>query len=178
MGSWHIKYLNLKKFWKKNSNNRKITLTSSPPPSPTPPQPCLFWLILHHLLPPQPKLFCPVNSSQIYYSFVFKYKSFLFWLLQIFILLWRLPDTSGNSIKFGCFSPVNQFLTFLDLARDLKNPPEMWETWVRSLGWEDPLEKIKATHSSILVWRIPWTLQYMGSQRAKCDWVNFTFHGK
>ena len=41
----------------------------------------------------------------------------------------------------------------------------MWETWVRSLGWEDPLEKGKATYSSILAWRIPWTLQSMGSQR-------------
>ena len=39
----------------------------------------------------------------------------------------------------------------------VKNPPAMWETWVRSLGWEDPLEKGKATHSSILAWRIPWT---------------------
>ena len=36
-----------------------------------------------------------------------------------------------------------------------KNPPAMWETWVRYLGWEDPLEKGKATHSSILTWRIP-----------------------
>ena len=41
----------------------------------------------------------------------------------------------------------------------------MWETWVRSLGWEDPLEKGKATYSSILAWRIPWTLQSMGPQR-------------
>ena len=40
----------------------------------------------------------------------------------------------------------------------VKNPPAMWETWVRSLGWEDPLEKRKATHSSILAWRIPWTI--------------------
>ena len=39
-----------------------------------------------------------------------------------------------------------------------KNPPAMRETWVRSLGWEDPLEKRKATHSSILAWRIPWTV--------------------
>ena len=39
----------------------------------------------------------------------------------------------------------------------VKNPPAMWETWVRSLNWEDPLEKGKATHSSILDWRIPWT---------------------
>ena len=37
----------------------------------------------------------------------------------------------------------------------VKNPPTMWETWVRSLIWEDPLEKGKATHSSILAWRIP-----------------------
>ena len=39
----------------------------------------------------------------------------------------------------------------------VKNPPEMWEIWVRSLGWEDPLDKGKATHSSILAQRIPWT---------------------
>ena len=37
----------------------------------------------------------------------------------------------------------------------VKNPPAMWETWVLSLGWEDPLEKEKATHSSFLAWRIP-----------------------
>ena len=43
------------------------------------------------------------------------------------------------------------------VAQLVKNPPEMQETWVRSLGWEDPLEKGKATHSSILAWRIPWT---------------------
>ena len=44
------------------------------------------------------------------------------------------------------------------VAQLVKNPPAMWETWVQSLGWEDPLEKGKATHSSMLVWRIPWTL--------------------
>ena len=43
----------------------------------------------------------------------------------------------------------------------VKNPPAMWETWVRFLGWEDPLEKGKATHSSILAWRIP-RIQSMG----------------
>ena len=51
-----------------------------------------------------------------------------------------------------------------------KNPPVMWETWVLSLGWEDPLEEGMATHSSVLAWRIPWTeepggLQSAGSQR-------------
>ena len=44
------------------------------------------------------------------------------------------------------------------VAQLVKNPPAMWETWVRSLGWEDPLEKGKATYSSILGWRIPWTV--------------------
>ena len=43
------------------------------------------------------------------------------------------------------------------VAQLVKNLPAMQETWVRSLGCEDPLEKRKATHSSILAWRIPWT---------------------
>ena len=43
------------------------------------------------------------------------------------------------------------------VAQLVKNPPAMQETWVLSLGWEDPLEEGKATHSSILAWRIPWT---------------------
>ena len=44
------------------------------------------------------------------------------------------------------------------VAQLVKNLPAMWETWVRSLGWGGPLEKGKATHSSILTWRIPWTV--------------------
>ena len=44
-------------------------------------------------------------------------------------------------------------------AQLVKNPPAMWETWVRSLAWKDPLEKGTATHSSILAWRIPWSVQ-------------------
>ena len=44
------------------------------------------------------------------------------------------------------------------VAQLVKNPPAMRETWIRSLGWEDPLEKGKATHSSILAWRIPRTV--------------------
>ena len=44
------------------------------------------------------------------------------------------------------------------VAQLIKNPPAMWETWVQSLSSEDPLEKGKATHSSILAWRIPWTV--------------------
>ena len=43
------------------------------------------------------------------------------------------------------------------VAQLVKNLPAVWETWIPSLGWEDPLEKGKATHFSILAWRIPWT---------------------
>ena len=60
------------------------------------------------------------------------------------------------------------------MAQRLKRLPAMWETWVRSLGQEDPLEKEMATHSSILAWRIPWTeepggLQSTGLQRVGLD---------
>ena len=50
----------------------------------------------------------------------------------------------------------------------LKRLPEMWETWVRSLGQEDPLEKEMATHSSILAWRIPWMEELGGLQSTGC----------
>ena len=50
------------------------------------------------------------------------------------------------------------------VAQLIKNLPAMRESWVRSLGWEDPLEKGKITHCSILAWRIPWTVK-MGWQR-------------
>ena len=60
------------------------------------------------------------------------------------------------------------------MAQSVKNPSAMWETWVPSLGWEDPLEEGMATHSSIVAWRIPWReepdgLQSMGSQRVEHD---------
>ena len=55
------------------------------------------------------------------------------------------------------------------MAQLVENPPAMRETWVRSLGWEDPLEKGNCTHSSILAWRIPWTVLSMGSQRVGYD---------
>ena len=66
------------------------------------------------------------------------------------------------------------------VAQMVKNLLAVQETWVRSLGWEDPLEKGMADHFSIFVWRIPWTeepgrLQSMGSQRVGHDWVTNTF---
>ena len=64
---------------------------------------------------------------------------------------------SPVSLSFGRVQAI-YFIDFL-VAQLVKNLPEMQETWVRSLGWEDPLEKGTATHSSILAWRVPWTMQ-------------------
>ena len=64
---------------------------------------------------------------------------------------------SGRSVGEGIDYPL-QYSWVSFVAQLVKNPPAMWETWVRSLGWEDPLEKGKATHSTILAWRIPWTI--------------------
>ena len=66
------------------------------------------------------------------------------------------------------------FLFSLPMAQMVKNLPAVWETWVPSLGQEDPLEEEMATHSSILAWEIPWTeepggLQSMGLQRVGHD---------
>ena len=60
-------------------------------------------------------------------------------------------------------------------AKLVKNLPAMQETPVRPLGWENPMEKGKATHSSILAWGIPRTVKSMGSQRVGHDWATFTF---
>jgi len=56
----------------------------------------------------------------------------------------------GYPLQYSCASLVAQLV---------KNLPAISETWVASLGWEDPLEKELATHSSILAWRMPWTIQ-------------------
>ena len=61
---------------------------------------------------------------------------------------------------FNQLSPIWASL----VAQTVKNPPAVRETWVQSLGWEDPLEKGKGTHSSLLAWRTPWTVQFMGSE--------------
>ena len=71
---------------------------------------------------------------------------------------------SGRSGGEGIGYPLQYSWASL-VAQLVKNLPAMWEIWVQSLGWEDHLEKGKATHSSILAWRIPWTVYSMGLQR-------------
>ena len=77
-----------------------------------------------------------------------------------------------KQVELWLASPKRSWVSLV--AQRLKHLPAMRETWVQSLGGEDPLEKEMATHSSILAWRIPWAeepggLQSMGSQRVGHD---------
>ena len=73
----------------------------------------------------------------------------------------EVPDLANDNIA-------------LLVAQSVKSLPTMQESWVRFLGWEDPLEKGKATHSSILAWRVPWSGWSMESQSQTC--ATFTFN--
>ena len=80
---------------------------------------------------------------------------------------WSPGEGIGYPLQYSWASLVAQLV---------KTPPAMWETWVQSLDWKDPLEEGMATHSSILAWRIPWTeapggLETTGSQRVGHDWA-------
>ena len=82
------------------------------------------------------------------------------------LLLMKLRNFPKPIISFLKYLELIMFTIYLSLchymgflvAQLVKNPPAMWETWVLSLGWGDPMEKGTATHSSILAWRIPWTV--------------------
>ena len=113
------------------------------------------------------------------------------------ILKWVFSLCSSCEANPSHFDPLNYMYLVIRLcwfhwfywtslvAQTVKNTPAMRETWIRSLGWEDPLEKGKATHSSILAWRIPWTeelaktvctfkAQDLCWQRTQCiqKWIN------
>ena len=71
----------------------------------------------------------------------------------------QLSSSSSSSKQITILELMTPLCTWTSLVAQLvKNPPAMWETWVRSLGWEDPLEKGKATHSNIL--GLPWWLSW------------------
>ena len=76
--------------------------------------------------------------------------------------------TANNTWTWtGCWASL--------VAQLVKNPPAMRETWVQSLSWDDPLEKGKATHSSIPVWRIPWTVYpWVAKSRTQLSDFHFT----
>ena len=103
------------------------------------------------------------------------------------ILAWEIPwkDKPGmpqparlqkSWTQLSDWTELKLEMARVNIDMRLKHLPPMWETQVRSLGQEDPLEKEMATHSSILAWRIPWTeelgrLQSTGLQRVGHDWV-------
>ena len=86
-------------------------------------------------------------------------------------------EGNGNPLQYSCLPPkkgeLKEIFWASPVAWTVKHLPTMRETWVRSLGLEDPLEKKMATHSSIHAWKIPWSeehgLQSMGSQRVRHD---------
>ena len=87
--------------------------------------------------------------------------------------VWFLGGGRSAGERIGC--PLQYSLASL-VAQLGKYPPTMRETWVRSLGWEDPLEKRKVTHSSILVWRIPWpTVLWVAKRWTQLRDFHFTF---
>ena len=95
--------------------------------------------------------------------------------LQIYniVLVSDIQHSDSDIYVYVCVCRINGSSL---LAQTAKNPRAKQETWVRSLGWEDPLEKEMATHSSVLAWRSPWTeepgrLQSRGSQRVRHDWA-------
>ena len=98
----------------------------------------------------------------------------------LLILLWDPLDSFTADLLLR--SSITQAYTMLEaslVAQMVKNPPAIQETQVWCLGWEDPLEKGRATHPSILAWRILWTeelggLESMGLQRVRYDWVTNT----
>ena len=83
--------------------------------------------------------------------------------------IWDKSSRKFQKVKLEFSSHWQLFILHSLVVQLVKNLPAIWETWVLSLGWEDPLEKGMATHSSILAWRIPWTVQSMGLQRVELD---------
>ena len=93
------------------------------------------------------------------------------------LTIWVLAGQRCTSFLSSLPAFLNDFLRYTLfwaslVAQVVKNLSAMWETWVPSLGWEDPLEKGKTTHSRHLAWRILWTT-VMGLQRVRHDWVTF-----
>ena len=121
------------------------------------------------------KNICPIKLSE----------RLSFAIMKKTIILLFLPLWCTSYIRLLLLQNVSLDLTFRKISEKwtsqmVKHLPTMWETQVWSLGWEDPLEKEMATHSSTLAWKIPWTeehcrLQSVGSQKVGHDWATSFF---
>ena len=101
---------------------------------------------------------------------------FLKYFLMSFLFVFFFWDAYDQNVQ--AFNIPSKVSGASLVAQRLKHLPKMQETWIQSLDQEDPLEKERAIHASILVWRIPWTeepgrLQYMGSQRVRHSWSDW-----
>ena len=122
---------------------------------------------------------------QVSFFFFFAVVVVPFWLCHMVCgILVPHPGIEPRPPAVAVWSPnhwtTRELPRFFVLFQTAENLPAIQETWVQSLGWEDPLEKGITTHSSILAWRIPWTeepggLQSMGSQRVGHNWATDTF---
>ena len=127
----------------------------------------VFWMLHLHVLGiiwDIGKYFNILFKMYVYF-FLLPYEGILqlnlSWPLKLFLGLWHWANMYGLCpISYELLYNCNRFGFFGAslMAQLVKNPPAMWETQVRFLGLEDLLEKGMATHSSILVWRIPWTV--------------------
>ena len=136
-----------------------------------------------HLANPAPGLlyflpFSPISSLLPHHSLAISSEMFSptpFFFLINFIGIWLIHNVNFCcTVRWFCYTYAYIWTSLV--ARTVKRLPTMWEIQIRSLGWEDPLEKEMATHSSTLAWKISWTeehcrLQSMGSQRVGHDWA-------
>ena len=103
-----------------------------------------------------PFLLLELSSMSKILLFLYYCKHF-FHYPNIITFLPCIPEYTTIVCSLTIFSHNFTLLWASIVAQLVKNPPAMRETWVQSLGWDDPLEKGKSIHSSILAWRIPWT---------------------
>ena len=113
------------------------------------------------------------SSAQVFFSLSFTLSNVCWSILKFTDSLLCHLHSAAGSIAWMFHFRYYPFRASL-VAHLVKNPPAMRETWLQSLGWEDPLEKGKAIYSSILAWRIPWTVWPYG-RRVGHDWATFIF---
>ena len=100
--------------------------------------------------------------------------SFSLWCLGLFLICGILVPWRGIEPRSPALGALGLSHWSSLVAQLVKNPPAMQETWVRSLGLENTLEKGKSTHSSFLAWRIPWTIHRVAKSRTRLN--DFHFH--
>ena len=109
----------------------------------------------HHLSPPSSPALSPSHQMAKGLELQLKHQSFQ-WMFRVDFL----EEVKNINSKMRNYDLDGIFITspiYTKLSQMVKDLPATRETWIRSLGWEDPLEKGMVTHSSILTWRIPWT---------------------